>query len=377
MKPRAPRFFDENFGPFFLFLIGMVRKGWRSLMQASPPRVDQVHSIALLKLGDLTETVLMSGLVGDLKKWKPNVQITLIVGPGNSAYADLIPLVDHLLMLPAQELGASLSQIRKEKFDLLFNLDPWSRVSAILGALSHSRWVVGFMTPRESRHFADDHLVPHRRDIHELDNYRALLRSAGIQGAMPPLKPETQVSNTIIEAITLNLWAEGENSHLREWQLDRWKRLIVLLSERGAYTFYLAGSPDQRGRNQVLIDQLPIALRARVTNAAGGTMDQIVRLIASSQVFVSIDTGFAHVAAATGIPVVALHGPTHPKRWGAVGPQVQHLMSRLPGAGQVHLGFDYGSQQNFLDGITVEEVYGKVEKAIGLRGGPFIQEFEE
>lgn len=377
MKRKSPRFFDENFGPFLLFIVGFFRKGLRTILQTSPPRHDQIHHVGLLKLGDLTETVLMSALVADLRKWRPNLQITLIVGPNNSAYADLIPMVDQLLMLPTNELSASITQIRKEKFDLLLNLDTWSRVSAILGGLSKSRWVIGFMTPRESRHFADDSLVPHRRDLHELDNYRALLRAAGIQGGLPPLKPETQTAATIKDAVALNLWGEGEDSHLREWQMDRWKRLIVLLSERGPYTFYLIGSPDQRGRNQVLIDQLPIALRARVTNAAGGTMEQIVRLIASSQVLVSIDSGFAHVGAATGIPVVALHGPTSFKRWGAVGPKAQHIMSRIPGAGQVNLGFDYGSQQNFMDGITVEEVYGKAEKAVGLRGGPFVQDFDE
>ncbi|MBX2995752.1 MAG: glycosyltransferase family 9 protein [Bdellovibrionaceae bacterium] len=376
-KKRSELFFDENIAPFLLFVLGLIRRGWRQLLQTNPPRAATLQRFALLKLTDVTETVLVSALVADIKKWKPQSEVTLIVGPQNFAYADLIPLVDHLIMLPAMDLRTSISQIRQDKYDVLLNCDSWSRVSAILGALARSRWVVGFMTSRESRHFADDNLIPHRRDLHELDNYRALLRSIGVQSSLPPLKPATTSAATVKDAITLNLWAEGPSGYQREWQQDRWKKLILLLSERAAYNFYLVGSPDQRGRNQVVIDQLPIALRARVNNAAGGTMEQIVRLIASSQLLVSVDTGFAHVGAAAGIPVVVLHGPTSVKRWGAVGLKTRHIASRLPGAGQVQFSFENAGPQNFLDSIGVDEVYAAAEKALGLRGTPFVQDFDE
>jgi heptosyltransferase I len=55
---------------------------------------------------------------------------------------------------------------------------------------------------------------------------------------------------------------------------------------------------------------------------------------------VSVDTGIMHLAAALGVPVIGLHGPTSSKRWGPIGRNADAIDSPDPGAGYLYLGFE-------------------------------------
>ena len=62
-------------------------------------------------------------------------------------------------------------------------------------------------------------------------------------------------------------------------------------------------------------------------SAAGGTyIDDLPALAAtlkSARLYVGADTGPTHLAAALGVPTIALFGPTDPQRWAPVGPTVR------------------------------------------------------
>src|SRR4030067_3380926 len=73
---------------------------------------------------------------------------------------------------------------------------------------------------------------------------------------------------------------------------------------------------------------------------------------------VTVNTGIMHVGAALGVPLVALHGPTSSKRWGAYmknGCQIA-IESPIPGCGDLNLGFDYPAKPPpCMEGVAVEE----------------------
>ena len=46
--------------------------------------------------------------------------------------------------------------------------------------------------------------------------------------------------------------------------------------------------------------------------------------------FVAVDTGLAHLAAAAGLPGVALYGPTDPRLTGVWGPRARSLAAEFP-----------------------------------------------
>jgi ADP-heptose:LPS heptosyltransferase len=45
-------------------------------------------------------------------------------------------------------------------------------------------------------------------------------------------------------------------------------------------------------------------------------LDQVISIVAGAQLFIGNDSGPAHIAAAFGVPVVALFGPSDPVTWG-------------------------------------------------------------
>jgi hypothetical protein len=60
---------------------------------------------------------------------------------------------------------------------------------------------------------------------------------------------------------------------------------------------------------------------------AGGrwleTLDELSDLLAGAGLFVSADTGPAHLAGQIGVRTVTLFGPTDPARWRAIGPDAR------------------------------------------------------
>jgi len=52
-------------------------------------------------------------------------------------------------------------------------------------------------------------------------------------------------------------------------------------------------------------------------------LGELSRWLAGARVFLGNDSGIAHLAAACGVPVVALFGPTDPRVWAPRGPRVQ------------------------------------------------------
>ncbi len=79
-----------------------------------------------------------------------------------------------------------------------------------------------------------------------------------------------------------------------------------------------------------------------VARAAGLTVPQAASLIAACGALVGNDSGVSHLAAALGVPTVAVFGPTDPAVWAPLGPRVRVVRGAggaWPSAGEVARGF--------------------------------------
>ncbi len=106
----------------------------------------------------------------------------------------------------------------------------------------------------------------------------------------------------------------GAGSQEKRWPLERWRELARQLDGVVA----LAGeveserlTPDERRMfesmgGRFLTDLLELADAAK-----------------AARVFVGCDTGPTHLAAALGVPTIALFGPTDPEQWGPIGASVR------------------------------------------------------
>ena len=96
--------------------------------------------------------------------------------------------------------------------------------------------------------------------------------------------------------------------HAKQWPPDRVAQVIAALSRRGVASV-MVGTGADRDTGRAIESSLPPD--ARVVNLIGRTtLRQLVGVVARCAAFVSNDSGAMHVAAALGVPLTAIFGPT-------------------------------------------------------------------
>ena len=111
-------------------------------------------------------------------------------------------------------------------------------------------------------------------------------------------------------AVLLHATARPE----KEWPLENWIALGNVLGRDGLELVLPWGTPPERARSEAIAAALP---RARVPDQA--PLDAVARLIAGAQFVVGVDTGLLHLAAALGVPLVAIFAGSKPSLTGPVG----------------------------------------------------------
>ena len=98
------------------------------------------------------------------------------------------------------------------------------------------------------------------------------------------------------------------------WHQDGWVKLVQWLDSRGIRTV-LSGSEEPK--ELAYVNHVFSLLPSSAVNASGNLSLSEVAFIAShAHVYVGPDTAITHMAAALGVPTIALYGPTNPVKWG-------------------------------------------------------------
>jgi ADP-heptose:LPS heptosyltransferase len=248
-----------------------------------------------------------------------------------------------------------------------------------VAALSGARWTIGFETEGQHRHFSYDATVKHSPKAHELENFWALLGPLGLEAqAMPPIDLSTLAGIDCLNIkqpyLVLHPWASGNHFQLREWPIASWVALALKLIQSG-YGVVITGGPGDRDRGNTLFQEIDRGLEGNpsgaLLNLAGQTnLLNTAAYVNGAAAVVSVNTGTMHLAALFNKPLVALHGPTNPDRWGPVypgasnGQNTQVLGPGLKeGGAYLSLGFEYPQNPIYLmDQISVEAVVDALRK---------------
>jgi heptosyltransferase-1 len=111
-------------------------------------------------------------------------------------------------------------------------------------------------------------------------------------------------------AVLLHATARAE----KEWPVEHWVALGNDLSARGFELVIPWGNEAERARS--------LAICARVARASAPDrrpLDEVAQLIAGARFVVGVDTGLVHLAAALGVPLVAVFAGTEPGLYGPMG----------------------------------------------------------
>jgi ADP-heptose:LPS heptosyltransferase len=124
----------------------------------------------------------------------------------------------------------------------------------------------------------------------------------------------------------------GSGSAAKNWPVELFIKLARHVERLpGTTAFFVVGEADRAAET---------ALRSRAPELpvlAGTSLLATAQTLACAGGFVGNDSGITHLAAALGLPVVALFGPTDPGVWGPRGPQVRILRSASGRMVDIHL----------------------------------------
>lgn len=357
-NPRL-RLLDRYLGIALVAAGGLVRR--RRAIPADPRRIGVLNSTTI---GD---TVLLSAVLRDLVVAFPTTEVVLFAGPSNASIARLI---HGVTVRPIQltDPRTAIPAVRGADLDIVLDFDQWPRIEAVYCLLSGARFRAGFRSPGQHRHYAYDAFVDHSAKKHELDNYRALAALLGVDSrSLPSFEAPGLLTGADLPDdpyVVFHLWPTGFRSELKEWPAERWRALAAALAARG-FRVVLTGSPGDRIATEGFVQSCN-GFRESVVNAAGAyDLDKVLDLICGSRCVVSVNTGVMHLAAAAGVPTVALNGPTSEQRWGPVGRNAVSVNSEYDGCGYLHFGWEYeGRREDCMAGISVDRVVTAVSEAI-------------
>lgn len=333
----------------------------------------EMSSIGIMSCAALGDTVLASAIARDIKRALPGCTVTAFIAPVSRGLSQIVDGFDREVVLPVTRPRAALAALHGNRVNALLDVTPWPRMTALLAGLSRADYTVGFRTNGTRRHYLFDAAMPHSARRHEVENFRRLLAPLDIGGGCLPRRRRS-LARTIAGGdplVILHPWASGFRSGLREWPESRWAALAGGLLADGA-RLAITGGPADRARSEQLAALIGRSDRVDIL-AGRATLTETASVIAGAKAVVSVNTGVMHLAAAMETPLVALHGPTNPARWGPLGDQVRVVgPDRRRGGAYLHLGFEYPRDPPDCMGmIGVDEVRAALAD-LGRSASPMI-----
>ncbi|MEO8869668.1 MAG: glycosyltransferase family 9 protein, partial [Granulicella sp.] len=263
-------------------------------------------------------------------RWRPLLE-------GTTEGKLTLPLVDVIHEVPTRDWNrrpVSLTtfreimklrrELRWEQYDLCVDMQGLFR-SAVVGRLAGAAAFVGSLQPRE---------IPARwlyqrsiqtRAAHVIDKGCELLGSAigeTLTAAAVPLPSDDTAERWCDELLAATLPDSTKRFVLvaptagwgaKCWPAEKFGAVAAMLAEAGYTVLVNAGAEDNPTASAV------VEASGGRSVAVGCDLAQLTALLRRAALVVAGDTGPLHLAAALGTPVVALFGPTDPKRTGPYG----------------------------------------------------------
>ena len=357
---------------------------------------DEPKRILIIKPSALGDIVLVLPALSALKRSFPEVKISWFVRP---EFAPLItghPFISDIILFDRKQLAnwwcnqnsfkalsLLVKQLRAGKFDLVFDFQGLFR-TGFFSWVTGSKRRFGMAGARELAHlFYTDKISQDVSSIHLVDYYLKMVVSAGAK-APSTLRYEGQAREAefklpedagATEQIDKLLKLQGVNGKYvvivpgaaqpnKRWPIERFAELAGKIGERFGLSIVATGSQGERE----YIETIQTGGKTRVINLAGKTVvRELIPLMRRASLAVSNDTGPGHIAAALGVPMVMIFGPTNPAR---VCPYKRPECVVAVEPNERGIKADSYDPRHDISHITVEQVFERVCRQVVKNDSP-------
>jgi lipopolysaccharide heptosyltransferase I len=284
-------------------------------------------NILIVRLGSLGDLVHALPAVSALRQAYPDARIDWLVDDVHREFLEIVPVLTSTVPLRARTAAAWLEvrrALRAQRYDVALDFQGLLK-SAALARLSGAARVVGF-DAEAARESAAAWFYTERQSGgeggHVIDKNLALVAALGVTAATKefPLRRVDSPALAALRARGLDRFAllnGGAAWPNKRWPADRFGRLAAWLRDRHGLTSVVVWGPGETE----LAQAIAAASSGAAVVAPETRIADLVALGRAAALMVSGDTGPTHIAAAVGTPVVALFGPTNPRRNGPWDPR--------------------------------------------------------
>ena len=335
-----------------------------------------IKSVLIIKLRYLGDVLLITPCMQAIKENLPHVDLTVVVNKETEPMLRHHPCVDNIITVDRHQwFGGyrTVMRLLQHHYDLVLDLTDGDR-SAILTLLVNARYRVGYNAERRWRGYCYDWTV--RGDpttMHTVQYHIHAVKEIGLNGniSAPTLlvsSDDDRYANELLAnhgiacADRLVMIHPGSRWEAKSWLTERFAAVADRIQSSRAARVVFAGIDREHARVKNIQSKMmttPISIIGQTT------VLQLAAVMKRCLLFVGNDNGPMHMAAAVGLPVVAIFGPTTPKIWGPWGTKHRVLYKnwdcRTCYVSGCHLG-----PQSCMAQVSVDEVMDAVDNCLAM-----------
>jgi len=358
--------------------------------QELPPR-----NVLIMKFFGIGSITLASSIIINIREKYPETKIYFITFKENKEILEILSMADKVMIIDprnplvlAQSIVPSLLFCWKERIDVVFDIEFYSKFSTIMTFLSGARWRVGFYLGRFWRTSLINVPIYFNSNRHLIEIYAMFtktllidspeLRSKSIAtteeekaGLSAVLKEHDSVD--LKKSIAFNIHA-SDLALCRRWPLKHFASLAELfLNDRKDMSIILTGTKSEAGYSREFLGLLAPPYRQRVIDLTGKlSLRQFLTLLSQLPLFITNDTGPFHLAKAVGAKTISLWGPSSINLYGPFGKEKEihsvikkdYFCSPCMQLYRTEAGYFCHGKAPCMEDILPEEVMGLVRKRL-------------
>lgn len=275
-----------------------------------------MSEILFIKTSSMGDVLHHMPAMTDARRRFPQARITWVVDELYAPLARLHPAVDEIVPIAVRrwrkrlhelptwnEIREATAKLRARSYDTVIDTQGLVRtalMTKLIHGTSHGYDADSIREPFAARFYEISHRVAW--DLHVIARNRTLTGLA--LGYTPDGDPDFGFDRSCFKPEAAAPYAvlfHATAKSVKEWPEDRWAEVGKHLAARGLQIYLPWGNDEERARSERLAAQISEAVVPERRPIL-----EVGRLIAGAQLIVGVDTGFLHIAAALGVPTVAV-----------------------------------------------------------------------
>jgi heptosyltransferase I len=335
------------------------------------------RKILIVKPSSLGDVVHSLPFLNAINTCFPGAKLHWVIAKGLEGLLEGNPMVDRLWVIDKDAwkkignfegtivgISSLFRGLKKEKFDIVVDLQGLLR-SGIIAAATGSAERIGFQEAREGSRIFYTHKVKGGRNIHAVERYLKIAAFLGcntteVRFPFPVSFNSSLVTHYSSLSDDYAVIVPGARWKTKRWPPEYFGELALHLPVQSV----IVGSKTDKDIANLIVS---LSDGNAVSLAGETSLKQLIEVMKKAKFVVSNDSGPMHIAAALGVPVFAIFGPTDPRRTGPYGEGHTIIRADVPCAPCLKKQCD---DMMCMNGLAAKKIYETIRISLSsfLRG---------